>query len=233
MKMQSISNAHRTCSLAIVFSLLLGFLAVMPVWQAQAQTRVNDHDMEAMMRNLRDDVKNFRPHFDDAIKKSTIRKTSEAKDIRDSAATLQKQTQALLERFKKDRNGQSEFNAVVTTAQSMDRRINTLSLDARTTAEWNKIRTEVGEISNAYGISQPFDRDNGSIMPMGTNSSASCLQTAGAVKANQLVNECLEVSPATHPPCNAQNSCALIIGEIRRSCALDGANAPAFCNHYR
>jgi hypothetical protein len=231
--MRPIPNKKRACSLAIVFSLLLGFLAVMPLWKAQAQTRVNDHDMEAMMRNLRDDVKNFRPHFDDAIRKSTIRKTSEARNARDSAATLQKQTHALLERFKKDRNGQSEFSAVMTTAQSLDQRINSLSLDARTTAEWNKIRTEVSEIANAYGMPQPFDQDNGSMMPMGSNNSDSCLQSAGAVKANQLVNECLEVSPATHPPCNAQNSCALIISEIRRSCALDGANAPAFCSHYR
>jgi hypothetical protein len=48
-----------------------------------------------------------------------------------------------------------------------------------------------------------------------------------------LVNECLQVSPATHPPCNAQNSCALIISEIRRSCSMLGQGAPGFCADYR
>ncbi|MBN6149019.1 hypothetical protein JR065_01600 [Xanthomonas sp. AmX2] len=37
----------------------------------------------------------------------------------------------------------------------------------------------------------------------------------------------MEVSPATHPPCNAANSCALVEDEIARSCALfDGKGPP-------
>jgi hypothetical protein len=46
--------------------------------------------------------------------------------------------------------------------------------------------------------------------------------------ANELVRQCLEVSPATHSPCNAQNSCKLIEDEIQRGCGLLGANPPAF-----
>jgi hypothetical protein len=41
------------------------------------------------------------------------------------------------------------------------------------------------------------------------------------------VNLCIKVSPATHPPCNAANSCAMIEDEIARSCALfDGDGEP-------
>jgi len=61
----------------------------------------------------------------------------------------------------------------------------------------------------------------------------SCLQSVGKQRANQLVKECLKVSPATHPPCNAENSCELIEEEIRRSCGLLGIDAPAFCGGYR
>jgi Protein of unknown function (DUF3011) len=60
-----------------------------------------------------------------------------------------------------------------------------------------------------------------------------CLQTAGKARAGQLVKECLKVSPATHPPCNVQNSCELMTDEIRRSCALLGIEAPSFCNGYK
>jgi Protein of unknown function (DUF3011) len=60
----------------------------------------------------------------------------------------------------------------------------------------------------------------------------SCLKTAGKSRAEQLVKECLKVSAATHPPCNAQNSCELIVDEIRRSCVFLGADAPAFCGGY-
>jgi hypothetical protein len=61
----------------------------------------------------------------------------------------------------------------------------------------------------------------------------SCAESVGQQKAKEMVDQCLQVSPATHPPCNAQNSCQLIEDEIRRSCKLIGADAPAFCSNYK
>ena len=58
----------------------------------------------------------------------------------------------------------------------------------------------------------------------------SCRETAGPAKAKLYVDQCLKVSPATHPPCNAADACALIQDEIRRGCGLLGKNAPAFCH---
>ena len=60
-----------------------------------------------------------------------------------------------------------------------------------------------------------------------------CRASVGAEQAANYVRQCTEVSPATHPPCNASNACALIIAEIRRGCRLIGASAPAFCNAYK
>lgn len=55
----------------------------------------------------------------------------------------------------------------------------------------------------------------------------SCAGEIGAAAAARKVKACLAVSPATHPPCNAANSCAMIDDEIARSCALfDGQGAP-------
>lgn len=61
----------------------------------------------------------------------------------------------------------------------------------------------------------------------------SCRSAVGAAKAKTMVQQCLEVSPATHPPCNADNACSLISDEIRRGCAMIGNGAPAFCGEYR
>jgi len=63
-------------------------------------------------------------------------------------------------------------------------------------------------------------------------SKPSCQQTAGEEKATEYVNQCIRVSPATHPPCNANNSCEMIIDEIKRGCALIGYNDPA-CKPYK
>lgn len=61
----------------------------------------------------------------------------------------------------------------------------------------------------------------------------SCASSVGAQQAAIYVKQCTDVSPATHPPCNASNACALIISEIRRGCAMIGSHAPAFCAAYK
>jgi hypothetical protein len=50
--------------------------------------------------------------------------------------------------------------------------------------------------------------------------SAQCRAEIGDTAAQKLADRCRMVSPATHPPCNAANSCQMIQDEIHRSCAL-------------
>jgi Protein of unknown function (DUF3011) len=65
------------------------------------------------------------------------------------------------------------------------------------------------------------------------SSGVSCRRAVGPDQADRLVDQCLKVSPATHPPCNADNSCVLIRDEIRRGCRMLGRDAPSFCDEYR
>ena len=61
----------------------------------------------------------------------------------------------------------------------------------------------------------------------------SCSQTAGPERAQELARQCLQVSEATRPPCNAENPCDMMVNEIRRSCALKqgaGIAVPQVCN---
>jgi len=74
---------------------------------------------------------------------------------------------------------------------------------------------------------------------------ATCRKSVGPEASATYVRQCLLVSPATHPPCNSQNPCDLIIGEIRRGCgvihasviqhpdaAKNGLSEPDFCHQY-
>jgi uncharacterized protein len=58
-----------------------------------------------------------------------------------------------------------------------------------------------------------------------------CRDTVGARQAAIYVKQCLQVATATHPPCNAENSCELIISHnIDRCGFLGGGNeVPKFC----
>ena len=50
----------------------------------------------------------------------------------------------------------------------------------------------------------------------------SCLAEVGEARSKRLVERCIQVSPATRPPCNSANPCAMIQGEIDRACAMYG-----------
>jgi hypothetical protein len=79
------------------------------------------------------------------------------------------------------------------------------------------------------GCNGEFLVQAGSALGAEDSSEKSCAKTVGKQVASELVRQCLQVSPATHPPCNAQNSCKLIEDEIQRGCGLLGASRPAFC----
>jgi hypothetical protein len=59
----------------------------------------------------------------------------------------------------------------------------------------------------------------------------SCLNDIGEAAAQRLVDRCIAVSPATHPPCNVANACEMIESEIERSCEMytPGEAKPAEC----
>ncbi|MBV8564155.1 MAG: hypothetical protein JO366_17555 [Methylobacteriaceae bacterium] len=67
---------------------------------------------------------------------------------------------------------------------------------------------------------------------MASAPASSCAREVGIEQAKEMVGECLQVSPATHPPCNVSNSCSLIQSEIVRGCEMLDADKPDFCDNY-
>jgi hypothetical protein len=61
---------------------------------------------------------------------------------------------------------------------------------------------------------------------------ASCQAQVGVDRAALYVKECLAITSATHPPCNADNSCEVIGQHIQYMCAQD-PHAPAWCQAYK
>jgi uncharacterized protein len=59
-----------------------------------------------------------------------------------------------------------------------------------------------------------------------------CSDVVGAKQAAIFVQQCTAVAPETHPPCNAQNSCELIVSHNINRCSELGDGAPKFCAAY-
>jgi hypothetical protein len=213
----------------------LGFLVLLALVAgvgrpAAAQGRLSDKDLQRLLQNLKDDAQPFRQSFANALKTSTIRKTSKEKDARMLADSFAKQANSALETFKRNQKAEPAVTELVHTAAQIDPLVYSLQLDSATTSQWERLRGELHQVALAYGIMEPYfaAQSAAAVSTKGT-----CLNAVGIERSRQLVNECLQVSPATHPPCNAQNACSMIVDEIKRGCGLIGQGAPGFCAEYR
>jgi uncharacterized protein len=60
----------------------------------------------------------------------------------------------------------------------------------------------------------------------------SCRDMVGIEQAAVYVKDCIAVGSETHPPCNADNACELIVSHNIFRCAGLGDGAPKFCAAY-
>src|ERR1700722_11859794 len=95
------------------FLVLLSMVVSRP---AAAQGRLSDKDLQRLMQNLKDDAQPFRQSFANALKKSTIRKTSKEKDARMLADSFAKQANSALETFKHTQKAEQPVTELVNTA---------------------------------------------------------------------------------------------------------------------
>lgn len=202
---------------------------------ALAESRVSDGDLEKLLRNLRDHSKSFRLLLDSALRKNAIPR-SRAKNAEHVADSLEKGSELLLNDFLRTKRGEDNLHTLQRSAQQMHTVVNTYKLGRQLTTRWGRIEAELQQIRVAYAMRTSTAKESlaGKSKTPGGSGSRSCLEQAGEERAARIVDQCLEISPATHPPCNSQNPCSLITNEIKRACSLVGTrDAPAFCKEYR
>jgi hypothetical protein len=94
-------------------------------------------------------------------------------------------------------------------------------------AATNEVAAPATEASTNESVAQSPMPDAAPVTDTASTAPLSCAADIGSAAAAKRVAICRNVSPATHPPCNAANSCAMIEDEIARSCALfDGKGEP-------
>jgi hypothetical protein len=157
---------------ALRAALVLTALSLPQARFAAAQNRINDKDLESLMKNLRDDAKSFQPTFNSAISKSTIRKTSREKDAKNLVASFVKQTDGALNQFKKTRKADANVQNVMTTGQQIDKLVYGLNLGGQTASKWDKIKAELQQIAGAFGLPA---------LSAGTNTATSSVANAQTV----------------------------------------------------
>jgi hypothetical protein len=138
-------NRHMASASLLLFLIFLG------VSFAPAQ-RVNDKDIEIMMDNLKSDAGRFRSAFDDSVKKSTIRHTSKEKDAKNLVKRFEDDTKGMLNTFKSHKKADTQLATVISTGNQIDQVLREATFDDKTNAAWDKVRVELGQLADAYGV---------------------------------------------------------------------------------
>ncbi len=130
------------------------------VWvgTSSAQSRMSDQDVGRLMKNLKQDAKEFRGSFKSSIGKSTIRKTTAEKDATALVEAFQKQTGTMLKHFQGEKKADTELLAVLASADQIDSLLQRVSLDPRTNADWRKVKSELDLMAKQFGIAPTGER---------------------------------------------------------------------------
>lgn len=141
-------------SIASLVTLVLFTLAcVVPA--ANAQQRLSDKDVEALLNNLKSDAKTFRSSFNSAVGKSTIRKTSQEKDAKNLVQQFEKRCESALNEFKKDRRVDTELPELLNTGSQIDKLLTATPMGDQASADWSKVRTELDGVAKQFNMDFP------------------------------------------------------------------------------
>jgi hypothetical protein len=141
-------------ALRILSLLTIALVLTIGALSAAAQDRLSDKDVANMMNNLKNDAKNFRPVWNKALSKSTIRKTSREKDARNLATQFQNQTEGMLRQFQSNKTADQSLPLVQQIARSIEQVKTDVSLGPVVDQQWTKIRTELDQIAQAFSSKQ-------------------------------------------------------------------------------
>jgi hypothetical protein len=136
----------RTVSLAAA---IVAFLLVKPSF---AQERMSDHDIENVMKNLKEDSQRFQSNFNSAISKSTIRKTSQEKADKDLVKSFREQTETMLNQFQDKHKADTTLPVVMGTAKQIDDIFKNVQLGGSAASSWAKCKSELDILANEFNM---------------------------------------------------------------------------------
>jgi len=142
----------RFAYLALSIVLAASFVLATTAPLASAQNRMSDKDVESLMKNLQQDATGFRSAFNSAVGKSTVRKTSQAKDAKSLVQRFQKQTENMLIQFKSNKKADQTLPTVVATADQIDKLLATTPMGDQPSNAWAKVKSALFLLSQQFGV---------------------------------------------------------------------------------
>jgi hypothetical protein len=137
----------RVGAIIAVFAMLLPYALVRP---AYAQGRLSDKDLEQRIKNMDSDIKTFGSMFNSAVGKTSIRKTTQAKDAKALVQSFQNQSKGLYDKFKKTKKTDPYLQNLLNSSVQIDKLLQSTQFDSATVGQWQKIKPQLRDIAAAF-----------------------------------------------------------------------------------
>jgi len=145
------------------FSLVMALMGVVPeaLGQVLGQAyRLNDKEVERIIRQVEKHADTFRKSLHDGLKRSRFDKTRREDDINDYVKEFSKQTSRLHDNFDHHKSTAPDVEAVLDRAARIDIFMSRHPLTARAQSDWSALRANLDELAQAYNVTWRWNSDS-------------------------------------------------------------------------
>ena len=144
---------HRLLVVA-VFCVSLALLATNSQAQIVGQPyRLNDKEVEKIIRRIEQQSDHFRSSLDSALDKSRFNGSNREDDINSFIKDFYEQTKHLRNRFDKHQSASADVEAVLDRAARIDNFMSRNRLTSKAQDDWSTLKSNLDELASAYNVS--------------------------------------------------------------------------------
>ena len=144
---------------SMVCALMLASLSVVARSQ-DAPYRLNDKQVQRVMKQLKKDSERFRKSLDSSLDKSRLNGTNREDDINRFVQDYEKATERLYDRFKDNKSVGADVEAVLDGAAQIDQFMTRRSGEfmrrnsqrGRAERDWGAVRQDLRQLAEAYNV---------------------------------------------------------------------------------
>jgi len=162
---------HRLLVVA-VFCVSLALLATNSQAQVIGQPyRVNDKEVEKIIRRIEQQSDHFRSSLDSALDKSRFNGSNREDDINSFIKDFYEQTKHLRNRFDKHQSASADVEAVLDRAARIDNFMSRNRLTSKAQDDWSTLKSNLDELASAYNVSSRwggYRNERAPVSPIGS-----------------------------------------------------------------
>jgi hypothetical protein len=114
--------------------------------------RINDRQVEQLLRRTENDTEDFRKSLDRALDRSRLDGTDREDNINQFVSDFRETTKQLRDRFDGHTSVAADVESVLTRAQRINDFMRRHQLDRNSQRDWAKVRNSLDQLARAYSV---------------------------------------------------------------------------------